>query len=184
LYLSLTADGKCTNATGLQLPGVLDELFSYNGPLGAVYLEESVSLNLWAPTAQVYIFLKQFLFFGLTIFIPKLFLLILICQNRQYMLAFIGIHQVGIPWKLSSLRRLMVLGVLKDQKDGKAVIMSMKYLCTILAPCELRNAMQMIHMLEGMLVVSVSQQLLILLRCLHSKVTLDYNLPILIYICV
>jgi hypothetical protein len=52
----------------------------------------------------------------------------------------------------------MVFGVLKDQKDGKAVIMSMKYLYTILAPCELKNAMQMIHMLEGMLVISVSQQ--------------------------
>ncbi|XP_062156540.1 pullulanase 1, chloroplastic [Alnus glutinosa] len=49
---TLNSDGKCTNATGLQLPGVLDELFSYNGPLGAVYSEESVSLYLWAPTAQ------------------------------------------------------------------------------------------------------------------------------------
>ncbi|XP_030930218.1 pullulanase 1, chloroplastic isoform X2 [Quercus lobata] len=44
--------GKCINVTGLQLPGVLDELFSYNGPLGALYSEESVSLHLWAPTAQ------------------------------------------------------------------------------------------------------------------------------------
>jgi hypothetical protein len=78
----------------------------------------------------------------------------------------------------------MVLGVLKDQKDGKAIIMSMKYLCTILAPYELRNAMQMIHMLEGMLVVSVSQQLLNIAKVsLNSKVTLDYNLPIHIYIC-
>ncbi|KAG6669765.1 pullulanase 1, chloroplastic isoform X1 [Carya illinoinensis] len=46
------SDGKCTNATGLQLPGVLDELFSYNGPLGALFFEESVLLYLWAPTAQ------------------------------------------------------------------------------------------------------------------------------------
>lgn len=45
--------GKCTNATGLQLPGILDELFAYDGPLGAVYSEEAVSLYLWAPTAQV-----------------------------------------------------------------------------------------------------------------------------------
>ena len=57
------------------------------------------------------------------------------------MLAFIGILLVGILWKLSSLRRLMVFGVLKDQKDGKAVIMSMKYLFIILAPCELKNVM-------------------------------------------
>ncbi|EXB96160.1 Pullulanase 1 [Morus notabilis] len=46
------SDGKCSNATGLQLPGVLDELFSYSGPLGAVYSSEAISLFLWAPTAQ------------------------------------------------------------------------------------------------------------------------------------
>ena len=34
-----------------------------------------------------------------------------------------------------------MFGVLKDQKDGKAVIMSMKYLFIILAPCELKNVM-------------------------------------------
>ncbi|XWS66234.1 hypothetical protein CRYUN_Cryun05aG0182100 [Craigia yunnanensis] len=44
--------GKCSNATGLQLPGILDELFSYDGPLGALYSGEAVSLYLWAPTAQ------------------------------------------------------------------------------------------------------------------------------------
>ncbi|QHN78603.1 hypothetical protein HN51_055823 [Arachis hypogaea] len=46
------SDEKCRNCTGLQLPGVLDELFSYNGPLGALYSDEAVSLSLWAPTAQ------------------------------------------------------------------------------------------------------------------------------------
>lgn len=51
------ADGKWSTATGLQLPGVLDEIFSYNGPLGAVFSEEAVSLYLWAPTAQVCLFL-------------------------------------------------------------------------------------------------------------------------------
>lgn len=61
-----------------------------------------------------------------------------------------------IPKKLSGLRRIMVFGVLKDQKVGKAAIMCMKYLSTILAPRKLKNAMQMIHMLEGMLVVSCS----------------------------
>ncbi|KAF3434074.1 hypothetical protein FNV43_RR25177 [Rhamnella rubrinervis] len=49
---SLYSDGKCSNATGLQLAGVLDELFSYSGPLGALYSNEAVSLFLWAPTAQ------------------------------------------------------------------------------------------------------------------------------------
>ncbi|XP_022945721.1 pullulanase 1, chloroplastic [Cucurbita moschata] len=44
--------GQCNNITCLQLPGVLDDLFSYEGPLGAVYSKEAVSLYLWAPTAQ------------------------------------------------------------------------------------------------------------------------------------
>lgn len=52
----------------------------------------------------------------------------------------------------------MVSGVLKDQKAGKAVIMCTKYLFTIQARCELRNAMLMIHMLEGILAVSILQQ--------------------------
>ncbi|KAM7268571.1 hypothetical protein ACFE04_010737 [Oxalis oulophora] len=51
--VSYNSDGRCSNATGLQLPGILDELFSYDGPLGAVYSEEDVSIYLWAPTAQV-----------------------------------------------------------------------------------------------------------------------------------
>lgn len=44
--------GKCRSATCLQLPGVLDDLFSYSGPLGAIFSQSSVSLYLWAPTAQ------------------------------------------------------------------------------------------------------------------------------------
>uniref|UniRef100_A0A7N0RGW6 Pullulanase n=1 Tax=Kalanchoe fedtschenkoi TaxID=63787 RepID=A0A7N0RGW6_KALFE len=46
------SDGICRGATCLQLPGVLDDLFSYNGPLGAIFTQEAVSLYLWAPTAQ------------------------------------------------------------------------------------------------------------------------------------
>ncbi|VFQ83663.1 unnamed protein product [Cuscuta campestris] len=48
-----TPDGKCKSATGLQLPGIIDELFSYTGPLGAVFSSEAISLYLWAPTATV-----------------------------------------------------------------------------------------------------------------------------------
>lgn len=48
----ITSGGKCTTITGLQLPGVLDELFSYNGPLGPNFSPKSISLYLWAPTAQ------------------------------------------------------------------------------------------------------------------------------------
>ncbi|XP_021766485.1 pullulanase 1, chloroplastic-like [Chenopodium quinoa] len=49
---AFSGDGAFRNATGLQLPGVIDELYSYDGPLGAVFSEDSISLNLWAPTAQ------------------------------------------------------------------------------------------------------------------------------------
>ncbi|KAL6328159.1 hypothetical protein AAG906_034302 [Vitis piasezkii] len=50
---AFSSDGQCNNVTGLQLPGVLDELFSYEGPLGAIFSKEAVTLYLWAPTAQV-----------------------------------------------------------------------------------------------------------------------------------
>ncbi|KAL6653132.1 hypothetical protein ACP70R_012057 [Stipagrostis hirtigluma subsp. patula] len=49
---SFDAHGKNQDVTGLQLPGVLDDMFSYTGPLGAVFSQEAVSLYLWAPTAQ------------------------------------------------------------------------------------------------------------------------------------
>ncbi|MEZ4708272.1 MAG: pullulanase-type alpha-1,6-glucosidase [Caldilineaceae bacterium] len=45
------------NATGLQIPGVLDDLYAYDGPLGPEFAEPPlifapVTLRLWAPTAQ------------------------------------------------------------------------------------------------------------------------------------
>ncbi|XP_071734592.1 pullulanase 1, chloroplastic isoform X2 [Rutidosis leptorrhynchoides] len=46
------ASGQCVNVTGLQLPGVIDDIFSYTGPLGAIFSNQVVSLYLWAPTAQ------------------------------------------------------------------------------------------------------------------------------------
>ncbi|TVU04286.1 hypothetical protein EJB05_47148, partial [Eragrostis curvula] len=49
---SFDAHGKMRDVTGLQLPGVLDDIFAYTGPLGAVFSEDAVSLYLWAPTAQ------------------------------------------------------------------------------------------------------------------------------------
>ncbi|XP_042406884.1 pullulanase 1, chloroplastic [Zingiber officinale] len=49
---SYGVDGKCMNATSLQIPGVLDDIFAYTGPLGATFDNESVTLHLWAPTAQ------------------------------------------------------------------------------------------------------------------------------------
>lgn len=47
------AAGMLISATGMQLPGVIDELFSYTGPLGAVFSDEAITFYLWAPTAQV-----------------------------------------------------------------------------------------------------------------------------------
>eukprot|EP00897_Mesotaenium_endlicherianum_P007209 jgi/Mesen1/6516/ME000332S05521 len=46
-------DGAPLDATGVQIPGVLDDLFAFDGPLGASCVENDyVSLSLWAPTAQ------------------------------------------------------------------------------------------------------------------------------------
>ncbi|GAB2276821.1 Pullulanase 1, chloroplastic [Dionaea muscipula] len=45
-------NGVCRYATGLQIPGVLDELYAYDGPLGAIFSKTSIELYLWAPTAQ------------------------------------------------------------------------------------------------------------------------------------
>ena len=45
-------DGKLLDATSIQIPGVLDDLFFYDGPLGVVYEGDTPSLHLWAPTAQ------------------------------------------------------------------------------------------------------------------------------------
>lgn len=39
-------------ATGVQIPGVLDDLFAYNGELGAVVEGADVEFAVWAPTAQ------------------------------------------------------------------------------------------------------------------------------------
>lgn len=38
--------------SGVQLQGVLDEFCFYEGPLGATLAQDSVHINVWAPTAQ------------------------------------------------------------------------------------------------------------------------------------
>jgi pullulanase len=43
---------KPVDATSLQLPGVVDDLFYFDGRLGANPLEDGVRFRLWAPTAQ------------------------------------------------------------------------------------------------------------------------------------
>ncbi|MDX2160239.1 MAG: pullulanase-type alpha-1,6-glucosidase [bacterium] len=48
-----SADGTLINATSLQIPGVLDDLFTYEGELGATLDQDGVpTLRVWAPTAQ------------------------------------------------------------------------------------------------------------------------------------
>jgi hypothetical protein len=37
---------------GVQIPGVLDQLKFYEGPLGAEITKDAVTLRVWAPTAQ------------------------------------------------------------------------------------------------------------------------------------
>ncbi|MFC4452196.1 pullulanase-type alpha-1,6-glucosidase [Deinococcus sonorensis] len=49
---SVTPAGKLVDATSLQVPGVLDDLYSYTGPLGLTWTAGKPSLSLWAPTAQ------------------------------------------------------------------------------------------------------------------------------------
>ncbi len=43
--------GRAASA-GVQLQGVLDQLFYYPGPLGAEVGPHGVALRVWAPTAQ------------------------------------------------------------------------------------------------------------------------------------
>lgn len=44
--------GKVVDATGVQIPGVLDALFPYAGPLGVSFDAGIPTLRLWAPTAR------------------------------------------------------------------------------------------------------------------------------------
>ena len=44
--------GNILETTGLQLQGVLDDLYTYNGDLGVIYSGSTPTLRVWAPTAQ------------------------------------------------------------------------------------------------------------------------------------
>ncbi len=43
---------KLVDATGVQIPGVLDDLFTYDGPLGIIWNDGVPAFHLWAPTAK------------------------------------------------------------------------------------------------------------------------------------
>ncbi|TVQ01823.1 MAG: pullulanase-type alpha-1,6-glucosidase [Balneolaceae bacterium] len=45
-------EDRAIYATRVQFPGIIDELFSYDGILGPAYHEEGIDVKLWAPTAQ------------------------------------------------------------------------------------------------------------------------------------
>jgi pullulanase len=45
-------NGRAVDATGVQIPGVLDDLYPYNGPLGVAFDGSIPTLRVWAPTAQ------------------------------------------------------------------------------------------------------------------------------------
>ena len=47
-----TASGSLRDATRVQIPGVLDDLFTYTGELGVTYRGTLPTLKLWAPTAK------------------------------------------------------------------------------------------------------------------------------------
>jgi pullulanase len=50
--LARNLDGRAVDATGVQIPGVLDDLYQYEGPLGVAFDGDIPTLRLWAPTAQ------------------------------------------------------------------------------------------------------------------------------------
>ena len=50
--LARNAVGRVVDATGIQIPGVLDDLYPYNGPLGVHFDGAIPTLRVWAPTAQ------------------------------------------------------------------------------------------------------------------------------------
>jgi len=52
LAVSRWRDAKMQETTSLQIPGVLDDLFTYTGPLGVTYAGDTPTLRVWAPTAQ------------------------------------------------------------------------------------------------------------------------------------
>ncbi|MCL4256087.1 MAG: DUF3372 domain-containing protein, partial [Anaerolineae bacterium] len=48
----MDANGNLINATSLQIPGVLDDLYTYNGELGIVWDGDVPTISVWAPTAK------------------------------------------------------------------------------------------------------------------------------------
>ncbi len=52
LAVARELDGQVVDATGLQLPGVIDALYATDAPLGVTWRDGTPTLSVWAPTAQ------------------------------------------------------------------------------------------------------------------------------------
>ena len=52
LAIAYNAAGEVIEATQVQMPGALDELYPYDGPLGLDFSTTPTRVRLWAPTAQ------------------------------------------------------------------------------------------------------------------------------------
>jgi pullulanase len=52
VLIATNEEDEVVDATGLQIPGVLDDIFGYGGELGPVYNEEGIHAKVWAPTAR------------------------------------------------------------------------------------------------------------------------------------
>lgn len=52
IIVTETREGRVMTATGVQIPGVLDDLYAYRGHLGLIWNQESPQFFLWAPTAR------------------------------------------------------------------------------------------------------------------------------------
>ncbi len=49
---ALSSDGRVIDATGLQIPGIVDELYATDAPLGVTFSGPVPTLSVWAPTAR------------------------------------------------------------------------------------------------------------------------------------
>ncbi len=49
---AVNGHGLSVDATGLQIPGVLDDLYTYDGELGVSWISGAPTVRLWAPTAK------------------------------------------------------------------------------------------------------------------------------------
>jgi pullulanase-type alpha-1,6-glucosidase len=52
IAVSASRDGLVVDATGIQIPGVLDDLFTYAGDLGVTFNGGVPAISVWAPTAK------------------------------------------------------------------------------------------------------------------------------------